>query len=99
MIEIGDGTGDSQHAIMRAGGQIHPAHRHFESSFSAVVKRAEGSKLSCRNLRVIKSALALDLSRLLHSFAYLKRCVAVTFAAEFFIGHSRNFDVQIDAIE
>ena len=59
VIEIGNGAGDTQDAIVGAGRKVHPANRHFESSLAAIIECAEGTKLRGRDLRVVEAALTL----------------------------------------
>src|SRR5690242_8600464 len=99
MIEIGNGTGDAQDAIVCAGRKVHAADGHFERALAAVVECAEGSELRWGDLGVVEAALPLSFTGLLYSFAYVRGRMAVAFAAELFIGHGRNLDMQIDAIE
>jgi hypothetical protein len=99
MIEIGDGAGDAQDAIVRTGRKVHAANCHFECALAAVIECAEASQLRGRDLRVVETALTLSFTGLFHSFAYVHRRMAVALAAELFIGYGRNLDVQVDAIE
>ncbi len=62
-VEVGDRSGDAQHAIMGAGGKVHPANGHLESSFAALIKSTQGSQLGRRDLRVIEASQTLSIAR------------------------------------
>src|ERR1035438_2354691 len=52
-IEVGDGAGDFENAVVGAGGKSHAADGHFERALAGIVQRADGADLPGRHARVI----------------------------------------------
>jgi hypothetical protein len=98
-VEISDGAGSFEDAIMGARAQAHATHRHFEHSLASFVQRAEASEQACGNAGIIESTAALDSTSGFHSQAHFGGRRSVIGAAQLFVCHRRNFYVKIDAIE
>src|SRR3954464_15220201 len=83
--EIGDGAGDFQYAVVRAGRETHTPDRHLKGTFARIVQRAERAELLRGDLGVVKAAALLDGSSAQDSFAHLIRRDAVLVRTELFI--------------
>jgi hypothetical protein len=98
-IQIRHGTRHLQDSIMSAGTQAHAPDGYFQRALARFVERAERPQRRMGDLRVVESALLLNLARGLHPRAHFVAGRAVVLTAEFFVRNRRNFDVQIDAVE
>jgi len=85
MIQIRDGAGHPQQAVMGARREVHSANGHLQRALAAFVKRAERAELRRWNLRVIEPAAALGFASLLDALLYLGRSLPIGLAAQFFI--------------
>ena len=74
MIEVGDGAGDLEDAVVGAGGEAHAADGHFEGAFAGVVE----------------SAGVLHGARLFHAGADLARRLGRGYAAQLLEGTEFN---------
>ena len=99
VIEIGDGAGDFEDAVMCASAQAHAADGHLERSLTCVVESAELPQEARRNASIIETAALLDDAGILHTSPHIGGTHAVILAAKFLISHGRDLDVKIDAIE
>ncbi len=84
---------------MRASRKTHPAHRHFERSFSGVIQCAEFSELANRYLRVVVSASVLHAADPFDASPHVGGSCPAGAAAQLLIRHCGHFDVQIDAVK
>ncbi len=98
-IEIGNGAGDLQNAVVRAGGKTHPAHGHFENSFAGFVESAQLAQLTHWDIGVVRPALLLHGAGADDPLPNLGGAGAVAVAAQLQIRQRGHFDVQIDTIE
>ena len=62
VIEIRDGAGNAQDAIVSTRGKIHAADGHLERPFAAFIKGAQRAKLRRRNLRIVEARPTLSLA-------------------------------------
>src|SRR5581483_9314087 len=99
VVEIGDGAGDLQNAIVRAGAEAQFAHGQFQRALTGVVQRAEAANLARRKMRVVETPPALDVASRFDALAHLRGSGAVLAGAQLFVGDRWNLDVQIDAVE
>jgi hypothetical protein len=83
--EIGDGAGDLENPVVRAGAEAHASDRHFESAFAGFVEGAQFAQLARGDAGVVETAPLLDGARALHTVAHFRGANAGVFAAQFFI--------------
>src|ERR1700731_1574009 len=94
VVEIGDGAGDFEDAVMCASAQAHAADGHLERPLTCVIESAELPKEARRNASIIETAALLDDAGILHTSAHIGGTHTVILAAKFLVGHSRDFDVK-----
>ena len=75
------------------------AHGHLEGSFADVVEGADGAEWGGWDLGVVVAAVALDLAGGFDAGANLSRTRACGLTAKLFIGDSRDFDVEVNAVQ
>jgi len=99
LAEIGDGAGDFQDSIVRAGGEAHAADGHFESALAGIVEGADFADGAGGHPGVVESASLLQGAGALDAGANLFGGFGGGVAAQFLEGHGGDFDVNIDAVE
>ena len=97
--EVGDGAGDLENAVVGAGGEAHAAHGHLECALSGRIERAEFADAAGRDVCIDETAAVLHGARGEYALSQLRRRDAAVPGAQFLIGHSVHFDVEIDAIQ
>src|ERR1035438_7382189 len=70
-VEIGDGAGDFEDAVMGAGGEAHTADGHFEGALAGIVESADFADIAGWHAGVVESAGALYGAGLFHAGADL----------------------------
>ena len=99
MIEVGDGAGDLQDAVVRAGRKPHPPHRHFERALAGVVERADLADIADWHAGVVEAAGVLHGAGLFDTGADDGGGFGSGVAAEFLEGDGGDLDMDIDAVE
>src|SRR5580704_5532571 len=99
LIQIRDGAGYFQDAIMRPRGKPQTADGHFESPLPRIVQDAQFAQLPNGNLRIVKAAGALDSPGAFDASADVRGTYTFIFATQLTIRHRRHFYVEIDAVE
>src|SRR5205823_10468169 len=84
---------------VRASAQAHAADSHLERPFTCVIESAELPQEARWNASIVKTATLLDGAGVLHTSPHIGGAHAVILAAQFLVGHGRDLDVKIDAIE
>src|ERR1035441_5134613 len=98
-IEIGDGAGDFEDAVMGAGGEAHAADGHFEGALAGIVESADFADIAGGYAGVVESAGALYGAGLFDAGSDFGGRLGGGIAAQFLEGDGWDFDVDIDAIE
>jgi hypothetical protein len=98
-IQVGDGAGDFENAVVGAGGEAHPTDRHFERALAGIVECADLADIAGRHAGVVESARALYGAGLFHAGADFRRRLGSGIATQFLKGDGWNLDVDIDAVE
>jgi hypothetical protein len=99
LIEVGDGAGDFEDAVVGAGGEAHAADGHFEGALAGIVESADFADVAGGHAGVVESAGALYGAGLFDAGANLGRRLGGGIAAQFLEGDGWDFDVDIDAIQ
>src|SRR5581483_2154331 len=99
VIEVRYGTGSLEYPVMRAGTQAHAADGHLQRALARFVENAKCSEQTRRDAGVVESAAALNRTSGFHAGAHFPGRGSVIFAAQLFVRHGWNFDVQIDSIQ
>lgn len=104
MIQIRDGAGYFEDAIVGARAEIEFVDGHFQKFVAGLV---QGTILFeffrpdpgvAMDLRPVGEPFALDGSRLFHTGAYFFRRLARCFGTHLFVSDGRYLDVQIDSV-
>ena len=98
-VQIRDGSGNFEDAIVSAGREAQAAHGHLQDPFARLVQRTQLSELLHGNVGVVGSACLLDRPRLDHPLPDLGGAGAVILPPQFLKGQRRYLNVQIDAVE
>jgi hypothetical protein len=99
VVEVGDGAGDFEDAIMGARAQPHAPHRHFERAFAGGIELAQPPQVAGRDVGVIVAASLLDRPRGTDAIAHLGGRNTAILSTQLLIRHGGHFDVQIDAVQ
>ena len=98
-IEVGDGAGNFEDAVVGAGGEAHASDGHFEGALAGIVESADFADIAGGHAGVVESAGALYGAGLLDAGADFGGRLGGGIAAQFLEGDGWDFDVDIDAIE
>jgi len=105
-VEVGEGAGDLEDAVVGAGGEIEVVHRLLQQGvglgFELAVLADElgGHGAVGGDSGVLGKTLLLDEPAALHPLADGLRILAAAIAArQLFVVHGRDFDVEVDAVE
>ena len=98
-IEVGDGAGNFEDAVVGAGGEAHASDGHFEGALAGIVESADFADVAGGHAGVVESAGALYGAGLFDAGANLGRRLGGGIAAQFLEGDGWDFDVDIDAVQ
>ena len=100
LVEVGDGAGDFEDAVVGAGGEAHAADGHFEGALAGVVEGADAADIAGGHAGVVEAARAAGASRACSTRARISGGgFGGGVAAQFLEGNGGDFDVDIDAVE
>ncbi len=98
-VQVGDGAGDFEDAVVGAGAQAQPADGHFQRALAGLVEGAELAEKPGRDVGVVEAALVLEGVGTLDTPAHFGGGNAFARAAQLLVGDGRHFDVEVDAVE
>ena len=105
VLQISNGAGDFQDAIISAGAQIEIRHRHADEFLRirgelTMFLQMTGSHAGiARHFRFVSESLVLDLAGALHALADWGGIFFSALARDIAILDSGHFDVEIDSVE
>jgi hypothetical protein len=99
MIEVGDGAGDFEDAVVGAGGEAHAADGHFEGAFAGIIEGADAADIAGGHAGVVEAAGVLHGAGLFDTGADDGGGFGSGVAAEFLEGDGGDLDMDIDAVE
>src|ERR1017187_9097692 len=98
-IEVGDGAGNFEDAVVGPGGEAHASDGDFAVALAGIVESADFADIAGGHAGVVESAGALYGAGLLDAGADFGGRLGGGIAAQFLEGDGWDFDVDIDAIE